>query len=176
MQALIKRAALLFLLSTLNPQLSTWAQGTAFTYQGRLADGSNPANGSYDLTFALFSVSSGAGQVGSTVTNAATVVSNGVFTVTLDFGANFPGPDRWLEIGARTNGGAFITLSPRQQLRSTPYAVTAAGVASGGITSSMLASGAVTGDKIAAGAVQGFQIDDGGGAGYQGFQDAAQSI
>jgi hypothetical protein len=52
-----------------NPQLSTLhAQGTAFTYQGRLTDGGSPANGSYDLTFALFSVSSGAGQVGSTIT------------------------------------------------------------------------------------------------------------
>ena len=30
------------------------AQGTAFTYQGRLNDGGNPANGSYDLRFALY--------------------------------------------------------------------------------------------------------------------------
>src|SRR5438093_7038473 len=45
--------ALAFLsLSTLNPQLSTlFAQGTAFTYQGRLNDGANPASGSYDLRF-----------------------------------------------------------------------------------------------------------------------------
>lgn len=34
------------------------AQTTAFTYQGRLDDGAGPANGSYDLTFALFSASS----------------------------------------------------------------------------------------------------------------------
>jgi hypothetical protein len=34
----------LLLLSTLNPQLSTaLAQGTAFTYQGRLNTGGNPA-------------------------------------------------------------------------------------------------------------------------------------
>jgi hypothetical protein len=32
--SLIKRAALLVLVSTLNPQPSTFAQGTAFTYQG----------------------------------------------------------------------------------------------------------------------------------------------
>ena len=30
------------------------AQTTAFTYQGRLTDGGNPADGSYDLTFKLF--------------------------------------------------------------------------------------------------------------------------
>ena len=44
--------ALLVLLSILNPQLSTLhAQGTAFTYQGRLNDGGNPASG--QLRFAL---------------------------------------------------------------------------------------------------------------------------
>src|SRR5256885_12369926 len=40
----------LVLLSTLNSQLSTvLAQGTAFTYQGRLNNGANPATGSYDM-------------------------------------------------------------------------------------------------------------------------------
>ena len=44
--------AVLACLSTLNPQLSTvFAQGTAFTYQGRLADNGNAANGNYDLRF-----------------------------------------------------------------------------------------------------------------------------
>ena len=38
--------------STLNSQL--FAQGTAFTYQGRLNVGTNGANGVYDLRFALF--------------------------------------------------------------------------------------------------------------------------
>src|SRR5262249_10603181 len=30
------------------------SQTTAFTYQGRLNDGGNPANGSYDLQFSLY--------------------------------------------------------------------------------------------------------------------------
>ena len=105
------------------------AQGTAFTYQGRLNDGTNPANGAYDLTFALFSVSNGVGQVGALLTNSATAVSNGLFTAMLDFGANFPGAARWLEIGVRTNGsGAFVTLSPRQKITATPYAITAGNI------------------------------------------------
>src|SRR5262245_14941959 len=100
-----------------------FAQGTAFTYQGRLTDGATPANGSYDLTFALFSVSNGAGLVGSTQTNLAAAVSNGLFTAVLDFGNVFSS-DRWLEIGVRTNGGgAFATLSPRQKLTSAPFAI-----------------------------------------------------
>ena len=106
------------------------AQGTAFTYQGRLNNGASAANGSFDLTFSLFSVSSGAGQVGSTITNTAITVSNGLFTVALDFGANFPGAGRWLEIGVRTNGnGAFTTLAPRQKITPTPYAITAVNLA-----------------------------------------------
>src|SRR5436309_365001 len=80
------------------------AQGTAFTYQGRLNDGGNTANGSYDLTFSLWTNSSGSAQAGGTLTNTATGITNGIFTVTLDFGANFPGADRWLEIAVRTNG------------------------------------------------------------------------
>ena len=128
--------ATLALLSTLNPQLSTlFAQGTAFTYQGRLNSGGSPAGGSYDLTFTLFNASSGPGQVGTVVTNTGTVVSNGLFTVTIDFGANFPGADRWLEIGVRTNGGgAFATLAPRQQLTPTPYAIYAGGANAAGIS------------------------------------------
>ncbi len=117
----------LLLLLALNPQLSTWAQGTAFTYHGRLASGTNVANGRYDLVFTLFSVNSGGVPgVAGPITNAAVGVTNGLFTTTLDFGANFPGADRWLETAVRTNGtGAFTTLNPRQQLTPTPYAITA---------------------------------------------------
>jgi len=42
----------LLALPTLNFQLSTVrAQGTGFTYQGRLIDNGSPANGNYDLRF-----------------------------------------------------------------------------------------------------------------------------
>src|SRR5208282_211313 len=81
-------ALALLALTTLNSQLSTvFAQGTAFTYQGQLTDGTNAATGSYDLTFALFSDSNGVSQVGGTVTNTGTAVNNGLFTVMLDFGS-----------------------------------------------------------------------------------------
>ena len=103
---------------------SVCAQGTAFTFQGRLGDGPNAANGSYDLRFSLFANSSGAPQVGSTLTNAPTAVSNGLFTVKLDFGGGiFTGPARWLNIGVRTNGGAFTNLTPRTALLAVPYAI-----------------------------------------------------
>jgi hypothetical protein len=107
--------------------LPAFSQGTAFTYQGRLDSGGNAANGFYDLRFAIYDMASGGAPQGSAVTNAATAVSNGLFTVTLDFGNQFPGAARWLDIGVRTNGGgAFVPLSPRQALLPAPYAIHAA--------------------------------------------------
>jgi len=119
------------------------AQGTAFTYQGRLDAAGAPANGSFDLRFAIYDAASGGSLLAGPQTNAAVAVSNGLFTVTLDFGAGvFTGPARWLDIGVRTNGGgAFTALSPRQELRPTPYALyspTAGGVTNGSVTAGQL--------------------------------------
>lgn len=104
------------------------AQGTAFTYQGRVDSGGAPVNGFYDLQFAVYDSVGGGALVGGPLTNAASAVSNGLFAVSLDFGAGvFTGNPRWLEIGVRPNGdGAFTTLSPRQPINATPYAVRAA--------------------------------------------------
>lgn len=124
--------------------LGAYAQGTAFTYQGRLNDGANPANGTYDLQFALFDAASGGTQQSGTWTQLTQGVTNGLFTVTLDFGSFFPGADRWLEIGVRTNGGSsFTTLAPRQKFTATPYAITA-GNLSGSINAAQLPAGVVT--------------------------------
>jgi hypothetical protein len=107
---------------TLQPVL---AQGTAFTYQGRLNVNGTPANGSFDLTFSLFETNSGGTAAAGPVTNLATAVSNGLFTTTIDFGAAaFNGLNNWLQIAARTNGGsAFSTLAPRQRITPAPYAI-----------------------------------------------------
>jgi hypothetical protein len=122
------------LLSTLNSQLSANAQGTAFTYQGRLNDGANLANGSYDLTLTIFGASSGGSAVAGPLTNSATLVSNGLFTVLADFGFGiFNGNPRWLEIGVRSAGsGPFTTLSPRQPITAAPYAIFAGNAGTGG--------------------------------------------
>jgi len=105
------------------------AQTTAFTYQGRLNDGGNPANGNYDMQFRLFDNSTvGQGtQQGATITNPSIAVSNGAFAISLDFGAPVfaSGADRYLEISIRPAGssGAYTTLAPRQKLTSSPYSV-----------------------------------------------------
>jgi hypothetical protein len=101
------------------------AQQSAFTYQGKLTDNGSPANGNYDLQFALYDSPNGGAQVGQTQTATNVSVSGGVFTTSLDFGpAAFPGAVRFLEISARPSGaGPFTLLTPRQKLSSTPYAV-----------------------------------------------------
>jgi hypothetical protein len=104
-----------------SPQLAP--VGTAFTYQGKLIDGGAPANGTYDFTFALYDALSGGAQVGSTITLGDVTVTDGLFTVQLDFGAVFDGTAFYLEIGVRPgSGGAYTTLAPRQALTATPYA------------------------------------------------------
>src|ERR1044071_2933261 len=84
-----------------------YAQGTAFTYQGRLNVGGAPANGTYDLVFTIYDLPTGSGAFANQ-TNSAVAISNGLFTAMLDFGSSssfiFTGPERWLEIAVRTNG------------------------------------------------------------------------
>ena len=139
--------------------------GPAFTYQGQLDDAGLPANGLYDLRLTLFDAVTSGSPVSGVLTNAATPVSNGLFTVTLDFGSS-PfniGQSRWLQIEVRTNGApSFSALTPRQALTATPYALYApnAGTAAlsdrargGSITSAALAPGAVTTSAIAPGAI-----------------------
>jgi hypothetical protein len=117
-------AVLLFALSISN--LTAEPLGSAFSYQGRLTDIGAPANGLYDFSFVLHSNSVATDSIVSApVFTNAVPVSNGLFTVTLDFGAAaFAGEARWLQMAVRTNGAvAFVTLSPRQPLSPTPYAL-----------------------------------------------------
>jgi len=101
------------------------AQGTAFTYQGRLNVNGSAANGSYDFQFILFNSTQFGFPVGPVVTNAGVAVNNGIFTTTLDFGAGiFTGTNLWLDLSVRTNGGGtFNELLPRQPVTPAPYAV-----------------------------------------------------
>lgn len=96
----------------------------AFTYQGRLTDNGNPANGVYDFTFILYDASIGGSQSGPIVTRNDVPVSRGLFTVTLDFGDIFNGTQYYLDISVRpgASSGSYTTLTPRQALTAAPYA------------------------------------------------------
>lgn len=103
------------------------AQSAAFTYQGRLTEAGSPANNTYDMQFKLFNTPDvGTGEELGTVTKTNVDVSNGVFTVVLDFGEDvFDGSDRFLEIAIRPAGSIdpYTVLAPRQPITSSPYAV-----------------------------------------------------
>jgi len=148
-------------LAILAAALPAFSQTTAFNYQGRLTDGGQPATGLYDLTFKVFdSAGPGtAGQQGSTASQVAVPVTNGLFSVSLNFGsAPFSGARRWLEVGARTNNPAasYVTLLPRTELTPVPYAITAQSanaVPAGTVGNAQLAANAVTATKISSGQV-----------------------
>src|SRR5467141_2708150 len=96
------------------------AQGTVFTYQGKLTDAGNPASGSYDMQFKLFDALSGGTQQGADFVVSNVTVTAGIFAVQLDFGACpicFNGSARFLEIAVKkTTDPTYTTLSPRQQV------------------------------------------------------------
>ena len=102
------------------------AQTTAFTYQGRLTDGGNPANGVYDIRFELYPDAINGLALSEPIIYPTLEVTNGVFSVRLGFSEElFTGEPRYIEIGIRPAGSPdlYTILSPRQPILSVPYAV-----------------------------------------------------
>jgi hypothetical protein len=120
------------------------AQGSVFTYQGKLSDGGTAANGTYDLQFALYDAVGNLQGSPNTVTKTGVNVTNGIFTVRLDFGVSaFSGADRFLDIGVKhPMDDSYTPLLPRQQLTSTPYAMRSLNAAN--------ANNAMNADKLGA--------------------------
>lgn len=106
------------------------ALGSGFTYQGRLLVSLAPPNTPHDFQFVLFDSAAGGLQVAGPVTNANVAVSNGLFTTQIDFGpAAYNGDKRFLQVAVRPAGtGGFTTLSGRQEITATPYAIYALNV------------------------------------------------
>src|SRR6478736_4397387 len=124
----IQLGSLLFLALLISSIQAVIAQGTGFTYQGRLDDNGGPANGNYDFRFRLSADSLGNTFVGSPVLANAVPVTGGLFTFTvpLDFGAVFTGSNYWVQVDVKTNGaGGYTTLIPLQRVMPTPYAIMA---------------------------------------------------
>lgn len=154
---------LIYLLTLGLGSLSSFAQTSAFTYQGRLAQAGQPANGSYVFTFQLFGSAASHSALTPPLTNTLEV-SDGLFTAHLDFGADpFDGRDLWLEVRVSPDLPRldFQTLSPRQRITSAPYALLSGTVADGAITSAKLAAGAVGGAQLASNAVTSLHLTAG---------------
>lgn len=120
----VKNLILICALVLLIPAAAS-AQGTAFSFQGRLTDGSVPANGNFEMQFKLYDTLAGGNQIGGTFSVPSISVINCVFSTELDLGgAAFDGSPRFLEISVRPVGSSnpYTILSPRQHLSSVPYA------------------------------------------------------
>lgn len=106
--------------------------GTAWTYQGRLMDANDPADGLYDFMFGLFDGPEGFGELGVQVIHDLDVI-DGYFTVELDFGSDvFDGSERWLHIEIRPgelhDPNEYTMITPRQRIAPTPYALQTRGI------------------------------------------------
>jgi hypothetical protein len=151
------------LLASAGPAL---AVGTTFTWQGEVRDGGVPASGAYDFEFRLFAVESGGTAIGPVRSLVAQQVTAGLYTALLDFGDQFTGEPRWLEISIRRNGQpAYTPLLPRQPLTATPYAQHADFVADNSIVGANIVDGSVGATDLQPGAVGSNQIANGGVAG-----------
>ena len=118
---------LIFLPLMVNAQ----AVNVPFTYQGELTVNGSPANGTYDMSFDAYQLATDGTSLlffGADI-HANVTVTNGLFTVNnVDFGnlAFSSGPDVWIELAVKPVGtSTYTTLSPRQQITSTPYAIKA---------------------------------------------------
>lgn len=131
------RLILAIALTIAMPTAALWAApiGGHFTYQGRLMDGGQPANGTYDLVFTLWddpgsgNPPTGGNQIGAPVSKPGTQATDGLLTVAIneadEFGAApFIGDARWLQVAV--NG---TPLAPRQPLASAPFSLQTRGIA-----------------------------------------------
>jgi hypothetical protein len=124
------RVLITSILASLAFTVSIHAQSSAFTYQGALKNGAQPASGPHDLRFSLFTAASGGVQVGTTQCVDNVTVVDGVFTATIDFGQQFATTAaRFLQVDVRADTGltcttatGFTPLSQRQALTATPLA------------------------------------------------------
>ncbi len=94
---------------------------TSINYQGRLTDSSgSPLTGTYTMTFGLYDVSTG-GTALDTDTHVV-MVTDGLFNTGIDFDQSyFDGGALWLGVTVGTDS----EMTPRQELRPVPYAMSA---------------------------------------------------
>jgi hypothetical protein len=149
MKKLLQGTAILLLFNA--HLITARAQGTAFTYQGRLNVGGSPANGLYDYRFNLYADPQGSTPVGGSYATNGITVTNGLFITTIDFGPGiFTGGTNWLEVDVKTNlAGSYTVLSPLQGVTPTPNAIFAETARSvSGTVSAAQISGAVANGNL----------------------------
>ncbi len=154
------------------------AVGTALSFQGTLEDAGQPASGLYDLQFQV--KTTGGTNVGPLLTLEDQQVTNGVFTVQLDFGTGvFTGADRRIALFVRAGSstGGYTPLLPDLPVSVAPYAQASAtaeiaydttdyaideiDINTSAVSSRTIAGSAVGTSELATDAVTSAKIDDG---------------
>ncbi len=145
---------------------------TTFTYQGLIKKSGSPINDNCDLAFRLFDAASIGAPIGSPITRTTVPITNGLFTVGLNFGDGsvYAAEARWLEIRVQcpAGSGGFTTLNPRQALTPAPLALALPGLRTEPHAISPNVIGGYRGNTIITGVV-GAVI---GGGGYSGHANS----
>ncbi len=151
------------------------AVAESISYQGVLEESGSAANNSYDLQFRLYDGPDPnlALQVGNTVTAFNVAVAQGIFSLSLDFGANvFDGTDLWIELAVRpaNSGSSYTILAPTQPLLAAAsshfaYEVEANSIGvvhlqSNSVSTAKLQNGSVVGAKLADNAVSSSKLQN----------------
>lgn len=139
-------------LSLLLPWAASAQLDPTFSYQGRLDQNGTPLTGSVDLFIEPYNSASGGSPLATAVILDGVQVNEGLFTVEVDLGPGvFLGDPIFLSIGVRDDAvgdgsvtTGFTTLSPRQSVLPTPYALHADSVALDAIGGQQIADGSIT--------------------------------
>jgi hypothetical protein len=147
----------LFAFATVFVSFLVFAQepiGTSFTYQGNLQYQGAQATGSFDFQFYLFDQSQDGVLVAGPIEIMDINVQSGVFSIELDFGQSVFGENRlWLELAVRNAESLdqYSTLSPRQALTPTPYALRALSILPGAVSLNDLVADCAVGEVLVKG-------------------------
>ena len=120
----LRNILLIVLLLSGGPMTLAWGE-SVFTYQGRLQSGEVGVNGLFDFEFRLFDAATDGRQIGYSQIEYGVSVSNGLFSVGLDFDdPAFDTQPRWLEIDVYdSTTGSYTTLTPRQQVSGSVFSI-----------------------------------------------------
>jgi hypothetical protein len=96
---------------------------TKFTYQGQIKRNDVLFNGTCNMRFTLWDAASAGIQQANYTVPAPVTVSEGVFAVEVDFGAQFRGEARWIQTETQCADDVGYQNLPRVLLNPTPYAI-----------------------------------------------------
>ena len=105
------------------PNVPEAAVTTKFTHQGQLKRNGVLFDGTCNMRFTLWDAATAGVQQASYTVPTPVTVSEGVFAVEVDFGAQFKGEARWIQTETQCADDASYQNLPRVALNPTPYAI-----------------------------------------------------